>query len=174
VHIWTCGCGLRRSLPWSIRGRHRSSAYRDTPVTLPVPSTRAGTSCSMMKYVAATAASAWTRFSLSTVAALPLNRCKDFHLACAAVEVPCQGLLDLLAVRHRVSPHQGHGRQTHPWCTIAALGCPKCAKRVLQRAQGTPCGSTFNTVDARMENVLHATIPHAQSMYSPGEYGTSG
>src|SRR6516162_5993124 len=73
-----------------------------------------------------------------------LNRFKNFHITSAAAEVPCQGLLDLLAVRPRVGPQQSHGRQEHSWCTIAALGGPEFAKGVLQLVQRTPYGHAFN------------------------------
>src|SRR5215470_20028629 len=73
-----------------------------------------------------------------------LNRFKDFHIAGAAAEVPCQGLLDLLAVRYRIGAQQGHGRQEHSWCTIATLGGPEFAERVLQLVQRAPSRHAFN------------------------------
>src|SRR4029453_11817066 len=127
-----------------MRGRNRSSAYRVTPVTLPVPSTRAGTGCPMMEYVEATATSGRTGFNPSTSLRGQFNRFKNFNIARAAAEIPCQSFLDLLAVRHGVGPQQGHGRQEHPWCTIATLGSPEFAKGVLQLVQRTPSGHAFN------------------------------
>src|SRR3989442_12774381 len=111
-----CGCGLRSSLLYSIRGRERSSANFVTPRTFAVASTLRSAFPTTRRAVGRSAAflpRAIQRLPCRLCALTPqtgrrqLHRLVDLDVAGAAAEVARQGLLDPVAVAARAVREEG-------------------------------------------------------------------
>src|SRR2546426_5813977 len=152
-----CGCGLRSSLQYSMRGRERSSANLVVPITFAVASTFRSAFPTTRRAAGRSAA-----FLPRAIQRLPcrfcvltpqtgrgqLHRLVDLDVAGAAAEVARQGLLDLVAVGARVVGEEGVGGEEEGWGAVAALGGTQRREGFLQRVQPAALRQPFHRLHA--------------------------
>src|SRR3989449_9063857 len=154
--IRACGCGLRSSLQYSMRGRDRSSANFVTPSTLAVASTLRSAFPTTRRAVGPSAA-----FLARAIQRLPCRFCPlasqarrgqfdrlvDLDVTGAAAEVARQGLLDLVATGARVVREECVGGEEEGWGAVAALGGAQRREGFLrseERRVGKECRSRWS------------------------------
>src|SRR2546429_2407965 len=152
-----CGCGLRSSLQYSIRGRDRSSANFVTPSTLAVASTLRSAFPTTRRAVGRSAgflARAIQRLPCRFCLLTPQARRRQFHrlvdldVAGAAAEVAREGLLDVVSVGARVVGEEGDGGDEVCPGPVAALGGAQRREGFLQRVQPAALRQPFDRLHA--------------------------
>src|SRR2546425_3203282 len=153
--ILACGCVLRSSLQYSMRGNDRSSANRVAPVTFATASTLRSalpmTECWTVGMLEGELPSNFPTFPRLRVPIQrfpgglrdfpphprrgQLDRFVDLDVAGAAAEVAGQRVLDLVTGGVRVGGQQGFGRQQKRGGTVAALCGAEIGEGLLQRMQ---------------------------------------
>src|SRR2546422_7166576 len=176
--IRACGCGLRSSLQYNMRGRDRSSANLVVPITFAVASTlrsafpttrradgRVGGWADGVRAALLSADPAIRRsavFLREPVQCLPCRFClltsqarrRQFHrlvdldVAGTAAEVARQGLLDLVATGVWVVGEECVGGEEEGWGAVAALGGAQRREGFLHRAQSAALRQPFHRLDA--------------------------
>src|SRR5256712_10990683 len=167
-----CGCGLRSSLLYSMRGRERSSANFVTPRTLAVASTLRSASPTTRRAVGRSAAflpRAIQRLPCRLCALTPqtgrgqLHRLVDLDVAGAAAEVARQSLLDVVATGARVVGEERVGGEEEGWGAVAALGGAQHREGFLQRVEPAALRQPFHR--------LHAAAPPREAEHQARQHG---
>src|SRR5438445_6305688 len=152
-----CGCGLRSSLQYSMRGRERSSANFVTPRTLAVASTLRSAFPTTRRAVGRSAAflprairrRAGRRGALTPQTGCgQLHRLVDLDVAGAAAEVARQSLLDVVATGARVVGEERVGGEEEGWGAVAALGGAQHREGFLQRVEPAALRQPFHRLHA--------------------------
>src|SRR6266852_2395512 len=131
-----CGCVLRSSLQYSMRGNHRSSANRVAPVTFATASTlRSALPMTVRLLSAIQQFPGGLRDFPPHPGGGQLHRLVDLDVAGAAAEVAGQRVLDLVPRGVGVGGQQGFGRQQKRGGTVAALCGAEIGEGLLQRMQ---------------------------------------
>src|SRR3989475_9138618 len=172
--IRACGCGLRSSLQYSMRGRDRSSANFVTPSTLAVASTLRSAFPTTLRAVGPSAA-----FLARAIQRLPCRFCPltsqarrgqfdrlvDLDVTGAAAEVARQGLLDLVATGARVVGEECVGGEEEGRGAVAALGSAQRRERFLQRVQSAALRQPFHR--------LHAAALAGEAEHQARQHGSA-
>src|SRR5258708_3289117 len=183
-----CGCGLRSSLQYNMRGRARSSANFVAPVTLATASTLRSALPIMRVFPLDGSTVGWRAarlgveaskrpLRLPAIQALPrrlrplaphscrrqLHRLVDLDVAGAAAEVAGEGLLDLVARGLGIGREQRFGREQKCGRAVAALCCADLGECVLQRVQPR---AVRHALDG-----LHAPARAREPQHETGQYG---
>src|SRR5256712_9331975 len=152
-----CGCGLRSSLQYNMRGRARSSANLVVPIPFAVASTLRSAFPTARRAVGPAAA-----FLARAIQRLPCRFCPlasqarrgqfdrlvDLDVAGTAAEVARQGLLDLVATGAWVVGEECVGGEEEGWGAVAALGGAQRREGFLQRVQSAALRQPFHRLDA--------------------------
>src|SRR5258705_5501967 len=141
-----CGCVLRKSLQYSMRGKARSSAKRVAPVTLATASTlrsalpitrwadgRMGGSAERLPAIQRF--SCWFDLFPAHTGRSQFNRLVDLDVSGAAAQVAGERFLDLVSCWVRIVGKQCFGGEQERGRAAAALRCAAVAERLLQRMQ---------------------------------------
>src|SRR5438309_9358169 len=176
VTIFACGCGLRSSLAYSIRGKNKSSAKIVAPVTFavasilrralpitrrtdgmteggcdggcwfPIPSFRP--SVAFLLRVAIQGLWSWLGVLAPQARRSQFHRLVDLEVTGAAAEVAGQRLLDRVAGGVRVGHEQGLRGEEEGRRAVAALRGAELGERILERVQPAVRREPFDGGDA--------------------------
>src|SRR5215469_15070349 len=158
-----CGWGERSNLPYSIRGKVKSSAYFSAPVTFPtastlrcaLPTTRSSLSPAIHRFPR----------RLGLLASHPRRRqldgLVDLDVSGAPAKVAGQYVLDLVPTGRGIRRDQRLGDEQDGRRTVAALRGPQVRKRFLQRMEP---GSLRHALDR-----LHGSPGTGEAQHEAGE-----
>src|SRR3989454_1427843 len=148
--IFACGCGLRSSLAYSIRGKNKSSAKIVAPVTFAVASIFRRALPMTVWRLAPAIQRLRRRLGLLPAHAGggQLHRLVDLEVTGAAAEVAGQRLLDRVAGGARVGHEQGVGGEEEGRRAVTALRGAELGERILERVQPAVRREPFDGGDA--------------------------